>query len=210
MNDSDITSPPHFSSDSIISKYGLSDKIYRYLREILLYNEKINIVSRETSPDDLKSIAADSLVPFEFIPTPTGHLFDIGPGAGFPAIVVLMAFPDLRGLLIERTQKKIEFLRNMLDMFGLDADIIHADFAEAISRIDPASFDTGLMKLVRPDSKMIRHVLDILKPAGWFVYYSDLDERSVKILSDFKINKYKYFLDKSNRARTITVLTKTG
>jgi len=210
LTDSNITSPPYFSSDLIIAKYGINDKIESYLQEILLYNEKVNLVSRETSIEDLKTIAVDSLVPFEFAPSPDGHIFDIGPGAGFPSIVVLLAFPDLCGLLIERTQKKIVFLRKTIDIFRLDAEIIHADFAEAKRNIKFSSFNTGLMKLVRPDPNLLQNVADILKPGGFFIYYADLNDKTIVIPARLEMKKYKYFLDKHNQVRTITILKKTS
>jgi 16S rRNA G527 N7-methylase RsmG len=204
------TDPPRFSTESILAKYNLGSRLEDYLREILLYNDKINLVSRETTAKDLKMIAVDSLVPFEFLPPPNGKIFDIGPGGGFPSIVILLAFPGLEGLLFERTKKKTVFLRKMIDRFGLRVRIMDIDFIEATRGIEHSAFDLGLMKLVRPDPRLLRGALDILKPAGRFIYYSDLDITTVNITAEIKIAKYNYSLDNSNRPRTITVMTKEG
>ncbi len=209
MANQNNTAPPRFSTESIIAKYNLSDRLDSYLREISLYNDKINIVSRETGAEELRRIAIDSLAPFEFLQPPDGKIFDIGPGGGLPSIVVLLAFPETQGLLIERTKKKTIFLKRMIDQFNLKAEIVDTDFIEAKRRIEPSSFDLGLMKLVRPDSKLLYEALDILKPDGRFIYYSDLDETTVKIRADIEIIKHKYFLDNNKLLRTITILKKS-
>jgi 16S rRNA G527 N7-methylase RsmG len=208
MANPNSTEPPLFSTESIIVKYDLSDRLESYLQEIFLYNDKINIVSRETDAGELRRIAVDSLAPFEFLPPPTGKIFDIGPGGGLPSIVVLLAFPNLEGLLIERTKKKTVFLKKIIDQFNLKAEILDMDFIEAKRRLAPSSFDLGLMKLVRPDSKLLQAAFDILKPNGFFIYYSDLDQTTVKIPAHIEIIKHKYFLDNSKLLRTITILKK--
>ncbi len=210
MINSKNTNSSEFNARSIISKYKIENKIEDYFHEILKYNKKINIVSRETTLDDLLMIAADSLIPFEFMLTPSGKIFDIGPGAGFPSIVVLLAFPDLQGFLIERTKKKTAFLQRVIELLKLKAEIIDANFVEIGSRLALSSFDIGLMKLVRPDMKLLNNAFDLLKPSGKFVYYSDFDETSIKTLPNVQVKKYKYFLDKSNRLRTITVFTRNS
>ncbi len=208
MYNSKNTNSPEFNARSIISKYNLESKIGPYFHEILEYNKKINIVSRETSRDDLLTIAADSLIPFEFILPPSGKIFDIGSGAGFPSIVVLLAFPDLHGFLIERTKKKTAFLRKIIDLLKLKAEIMDINFVEIEFQITSLHFDIGLMKLVRPNMKLLKNAFDLLIPSGRFVYYSDFDETSINMPSNVEIKKYKYFLDKSNRIRTITVFNK--
>ncbi len=208
MQNSKNTNIPGFAAKSIISKYNLENKIEIYFQEILDYNKNVNIVSRETSYDDLLAIGADSLIPFEFLPPPAGRIFDIGPGAGFPSVMVLMAFPDLRGILIERTKKKTVFLRRIIDLLDLKSEIMDSNFVDVGSKIDSSSFDIGFMKLVRPDTKLLESAFDLLKPAGKFIYYSDIDDISIKIPANIEIQRYKYILDKSNRLRTITVFSK--
>ena len=210
LQNSENTNKPRFVAQSIISKYNLEKQISIYFDEILKYNQKVNIVSRETILEDLMAIAADSLIPFEFIPPPEGNIFDIGPGAGFPSVVIMIAFPNLQGWLIERTGKKVAFLKQIVRQLKLSANIEKSNFIEIGTEAASRSFDFGFMKLVRPDSKLLQTAFDILKPAGKFIYYSDIKNSSANIPGNIKFQRYKYFLDKSNRLRTITVFSKTS
>jgi len=197
--------PFYFESRAIISKYGIEKKIDTYLEQILDFNRKINLVSRETSSENLMKIAADSLIPFEFIPKPTGKIFDIGPGAGFPSIVIMLAFPYLKGLLIERTGKKANFLQKTIDRYALNAEVKSINFIEIEHDID-FSFDFGFMKLVRIDNNILNRALRLLRPEGRFIYYSDINNISLDIHDKIKVQRLDYYLDKSD-LRTITVFS---
>ena len=198
---------PLFKSKDIISKYNIDSRLESYLDEILEYNKKVNIVSRETSRRDLLNIAADCLVPFEFLPQPAGRFFDIGSGGGFPSIVIMLAFPDLKASLFERTGKKATFLKNIAARFNLDVDIIPVNFAEAYPGLQRASFDFGTMKLVRPDKNIIRGVSNLLKPGGQFLYYSRSEHLKSEITDHKGIVSYSYYLNDSKQLRGLTIIS---
>jgi len=162
---------PLFHSEQILKKYSLLQKINVYLEFLLDYNKKINLVSRETNHQDLLRIAADCLIPFEFIPPPSGRLFDIGPGSGFPSLIIFAAFPEMKGTLIERTGKKTGYLSKAAEFLKINAEIINGNFAEVASKLDKASFDYGFMKLVRPDKQIFSQITSLLKTTGKFIAY---------------------------------------
>jgi 16S rRNA G527 N7-methylase RsmG len=56
----------------------------------------------------------------------SGNLVDVGSGAGFPAIPVKVFLPDLQLTLVERSQKKVGFLRKAVAVLGLGNVTIHA------------------------------------------------------------------------------------
>lgn len=60
-------------------------------------------------------------------------LLDIGPGGGYPAIPMKIALPDLAVTLVERSVKKVGFLRKVVAALGLQGvEIIHGDFPAAV------------------------------------------------------------------------------
>jgi 16S rRNA (guanine527-N7)-methyltransferase len=62
-----------------------------------------------------------------------GHLLDIGTGGGYPAIPMKVVLPDLRVTLVERSVKKIGFLRKVVAALGLrGVEIVHGDFPAAV------------------------------------------------------------------------------
>ena len=66
MSINDTNQIPVFSSRDILAKYDIDSKISSYLDQVLLFNQKVNIVSRETSrPIAEKSELKAITVPFE-------------------------------------------------------------------------------------------------------------------------------------------------
>lgn len=201
-------SQPLFSSATITFKYDIHDKLSEFFDTLMEYNRKINLVSRETSKEDLVRMAADCLVPFEIMTPRTGKIFDIGSGGGFPGIIIMLAFPGISGVLIERTEKKAAFLRMIARQFELPADILTADFIEAAGALSSNSFDFGFLKLVKPDRKILREAINLLKPGGKFVYYHDLGSDNIASPSKISCRYLNYYLDDSKQLRTITILSK--
>ena len=78
---------------------------------------------------------AVSLVPVvQALGLAAGHLLDIGSGGGYPAIPLKVALPELRVTLVERSVKKVGFLRKVVGALGLkDVDIVAGEFPAAVS-----------------------------------------------------------------------------
>ena len=180
------------------------------MRLIFDHNRKINLVSRETSFESLFRIAADCLVPFEFMLPPSGRIFDIGPGGGFPSMVLMLTFPGIEGVLFERTKKKAAFLRRMLRLFDLTGEVVDRDFAEAVRGLEPSSFDYGFLKLVTPDRKLVSPAMTLLRSSGRFVYFGDFHSSGIGPAGDFEAARFEYYLDDSEQLRCLSVFSKRG
>jgi len=206
MSDSD-QKIPLFYSQKLIAKYEHNGNISSFLNQIIKHNEKVNLVSRETNLGGLVNLAAESLVPFEFFPIPTGKIFDIGPGGGFPSIIIMLAFPNLDGLLFERTGKKAHFLELIIKEFGLSALVIGDDFLQASRNIPKSDFDFGFMKYVSLDLKLLKGALKLLKNDGRFIYYSRLDSSLVKKDLHSSIESHAYYLNACEAVRTLVAFS---
>jgi len=205
---SDFSSIPFFNSDEILGRYEFRESILSFIDIILSHNQSINLVSRETSRSDLIRIAADCLIPLEFIDDLSGRFFDIGPGAGFPSIIYMLARPGGEGYLIERTGKKAMFLNRTVELLGLNASVIDGNFIEVASSFEPHSFDFGLMKYVRLDKKIFAVAVSLLKPSGFFIYYSEFEDKRISIPDSVSVDKYHYYLDDRDNFRTLTVFSR--
>ncbi len=199
---------PLFHSAEILEKYTPSGAVSDFLEEIQATNSRFNLVSRETSLPDMVQMAADSLIPLEFLPRPQGKIFDIGPGAGFPSIIILLSFPALEAILFERTMKKAGFLAGILRKFNLKGKVVPEDFLSALGKQPHGSFEYGFMKYVRPDKKLLSGVQSLLTPSGKFVYFSHFDPLSDIKASAPKCHSQKYYLDNSERVRTLCIFSK--
>ncbi len=107
-------------SDEKIEKFDI------YASSLVSYNKKVNLTSI-TDPDDIViKHFGDSLAFIKFSGIKKGNnLADVGTGAGFPGIPVLIAMSDIQLTLIDAVNKKLEFLRFLTKELDLEADIVH-------------------------------------------------------------------------------------
>ena len=96
----------------------------KYYEILLQENQKYNL-TRITMPESvLEELFFDSLAGFLKAKNKTVEdLVDLGSGAGFPGIPLKIYFPDLKLTVVDASQKKISFLRfliNKLDLNGIN------------------------------------------------------------------------------------------
>ncbi|MDD5487216.1 MAG: class I SAM-dependent methyltransferase, partial [Dehalococcoidales bacterium] len=81
-----------------------------YHREILLWNEKISLVSAKSIVDLPVKHCIDSLTALKFIGSESATLLDIGAGAGFPGIPIKIVRSSLKATFVDSHRKKVTFL----------------------------------------------------------------------------------------------------
>jgi len=89
-----------------------------YLRQLLKWNEKINLTAIRSEKGIILKHFLDSLSVVPHLP-PISSLLDIGSGAGFPGIPLKMIRPSLEVVLIDSVRKKIDFQRQVVRTLGL-------------------------------------------------------------------------------------------
>lgn len=101
----------------------MARQLVRFERHLLRWNERINLVGRQSTPlDVLERHLLDSLAAAEDLAR-AQSLVDIGAGAGFPGIPLKIALPLLDVTLVEATGKKVAFMRSAIDELKLGQGI---------------------------------------------------------------------------------------
>ena len=86
-----------------------------HLTELKKWNRKINLTAIRDERDMVIKHVLDSLSFMKgFAPAPGLRLLDMGSGAGFPAIPIKLAQPDIAVTLVESVKKKASFLRHVV------------------------------------------------------------------------------------------------
>lgn len=104
-----------------------------YYNLLVAYNKHTNL-TRITSRDDadikhfLDSVLISKLVDLNKVVT----LCDMGAGAGFPSIPLLIVFPNIQVTIVESQIKRVQFLQELKQALGLEFNIVH-DRAENFS-----------------------------------------------------------------------------
>lgn len=116
------------------SKFRISSDAQKQLKEyrshVIKWNRKISLVSRADPENILDRLINDSLTSNQFLPPEINNLVDIGSGAGLPGVPLAIVNPQRRVILIERSEKKFNFLKNAASRLGLtNLDVINAEYS---------------------------------------------------------------------------------
>ena len=156
-------------------------KFSQYLEELLLWNRRINLVSRRNTDNIALHHFLDSLSLLPNIDIPSGaRIIDVGTGSGFPGIPLKICRPDLRLTLVESTRKKVLFLKHIIESLQFsEVSVLHKR-AEALNS-EPEylnNFDMAIARAVSPLPSLTSLCLPFLRPGGKFVAYKggDIEE----------------------------------
>ncbi|MBQ8481805.1 MAG: 16S rRNA (guanine(527)-N(7))-methyltransferase RsmG [Alphaproteobacteria bacterium] len=98
-------------------------KIEQFSELLREWNQKINLVSRNSLGILWERHILDSAQLINYIPEQIEYLLDIGSGAGFPAMILAILLqeknPDTKIMLVESIKKKTVYLNDIRDRLGL-------------------------------------------------------------------------------------------
>ena len=100
-----------------------------HARELVKWNQKVNLTAITNPREIAIKHFIDSLAPGSLIPT-RAPLLDIGSGGGFPGIPLKISLPSLSVTLIDASRKKVSFLKHMIRMLALNNTEAHHTRAE--------------------------------------------------------------------------------
>ena len=102
-----------------------------------------------------------------------GSLVDIGTGAGFPGIPIKIVFPHVKVVLVDSLNKRVTFLKEVIETLGLEnIEAVHSR-AEDFSRENKwrESFDLVVSRAVSNLSTLSEYCVPCIKIGGLFVSY---------------------------------------
>ena len=103
------------------------------LAELLVEQNKVMNLTAITDPDEIvikhfiDSISLLSAVN----PEKGAKILDLGTGAGFPGIPLLITRPDIDLTMVDSTAKKLAYVAATVEKLGLEAETLHARAEEA-------------------------------------------------------------------------------
>ena len=82
------------------------------------------------------------------------HCLDVGTGAGLPGIVLALAQPDKKWVLLDNSQKKVRFLQHVKHQLCIDnIEIIRSRIEEYVPTIN---FDTVICRAFAPLKRLLQ------------------------------------------------------
>ncbi|MCL2840423.1 MAG: 16S rRNA (guanine(527)-N(7))-methyltransferase RsmG [Defluviitaleaceae bacterium] len=138
-----------------------------YQEKVLTVNQTMNLTAITDPVDFAIKHIIDSMTLLKYIPQ-GASLIDIGTGAGFPGVVLKIMRKDLQLTLLDGTNKRVEFLRQVVDMLALtEVECIHAR-AEEWARTG-ARYDICTARAVAALDKLAKFALPLVKSGGTFL-----------------------------------------
>ena len=106
----------------------------KYEDILIKANKTLNLVGNSTIKDIWNRHFLDSVQVIDFIDENDKTLVDLGSGAGFPGLVLAITLKDrkipLKIKLIEKSPKKVKFLRDLISKLHLDVEVINQNILE--------------------------------------------------------------------------------
>lgn len=153
------------------------DKFVAYYDLLVDWNTRMNLTAITEPEEVVKKHFYDSLAALPYLKD-GAKVADVGTGAGFPAIPLLIMNPTLKITLVDSLQKRITFLGEVLKTLGLSAECVHAR-AEDFGR-DPkvrGRFDATVSRAVASLPVLLELTVPLLKTGGrTYCYKGDVSE----------------------------------
>ena len=106
----------------------------KYEDTLIKANKTLNLIGNSTIKDIWTRHFLDSVQVIDFIDKNNKVLVDLGSGAGFPGLVLAIALKDrkipLKIKLIEKSPKKVKFLKNLINELQLNVEVINQNILE--------------------------------------------------------------------------------
>ncbi len=145
-------------------------RIHQYLSLIREWNDRIGLVSKADVCDLETKHLADSLSLAAYVQKfcgLKGRYLDIGSGAGFPAIPLAIILPEIDMSLVERSQKRVGFLRMAKGRLGLEQiDIVLGEFPDAVRKVAPSVITA---RAVEHPTRVIKGIVPFLQSGAVFL-----------------------------------------
>ena len=147
-------------------------QFFTYWQLLVEWNQKFNLTAILEEKEVIVKHFLDSLTCLNALPFKTGmSVIDVGTGAGFPGIPLLIMEPGLKLTLLDSLLKRTLFLAEVLSKLGLpEANIVHGraeDFGSSPKYRE--QFDVAVTRAVAKVSVIAEYCLPFVKPGGFFL-----------------------------------------
>ncbi|MCR8643002.1 16S rRNA (guanine(527)-N(7))-methyltransferase RsmG [Paenibacillus sp. N1-5-1-14] len=148
------------------------DQFELYYKELVEWNEKINLTAITERSEVYWKHFYDSLsLSFYVEMNKVKSMADIGSGAGFPGIPLKIAFPHLKLTIVDSLNKRINFLKQLVEKLNVqDVNCVHGR-AEDIGRLPEHrdQYDLSTARAVARFNSLAEFCMPFVKVGGKFV-----------------------------------------
>ena len=167
MNDAEIRH--RLEMNGIPFSEELPEKLQLYLSMLQEWNNRMDLIAPAEDEEAVDRHFMDSLTVLRTgLVTGRETMIDVGTGAGFPGLVIAMACPEARMILLDAQQKRLNFLQAVCDKAGIrNVTILHARAEEGARRKDLRErFDIAMARALAPANVLCEYLLPYVRTGG--------------------------------------------
>lgn len=175
------------------------------------YNKNVNLTAITDFKEIVEKHFIDSILPFTSVKIAENSSFiDVGTGAGFPSLPLLIWRDDLKGTLCDSLQKRCVYLEKACVKLGIKAEIVHAR-AEEFGRERREKYDFATARAVSAMPVLTEFCLPFVKKDGLFIALKSVNEdaksaeNAIKMLGGSLEEVRDYALPSGDKRRIMIV-----
>lgn len=187
------------------------NNLNRYYELLVEYNKVMNLTGITKKEEVYLKHFYDSLtIVKEINLNEEKSLCDIGTGAGFPGLVLKIVFPNLKVTLLDSLNKRIEFLKTVINELNLkDIEAIHTRVEEYALQ-NRNKFDVTTARAVAHLSILLEYAIPLTKENKHFIALKanvteelqEIDNALLKLNTSL-LDKKEFNLPFENSKRTV-------
>ncbi|MBQ3928483.1 MAG: 16S rRNA (guanine(527)-N(7))-methyltransferase RsmG [Clostridia bacterium] len=174
-----------------------------YAGLLVEWNQKMNLTAITEPTEIAVKHFIDSITLLKYANIPANaSLIDIGTGAGFPGIPLLILRPDLRLTLLDSLNKRLIFLKEVCHTLRVSAELLHARAEEyGQNQAYREQYDVAVSRAVANLPALCEYCMPYVKTGGVFYSMKGSDGRNELKNADNAIRQL------GGKARKIIALT---
>ena len=149
-----------------------AEQLMKYKELLVEWNEKMNLTAITEDFEVITKHFLDCLTVQSSIDlTQVKTLVDVGTGAGFPGLVLKIAFPNVKITLIDSLNKRLKFLQEVIDTLGLEGiECVHGR-AEDLgkNKLYREQFEVCASRAVANLAVLSEYTLPFVKKGGYLI-----------------------------------------
>ena len=147
------------------------EQFKKYMEFLIEYNKNVNLTSITDNEGIIVKHFIDSIMVDLKIEMPDkAKLIDVGTGAGFPGVPLKIVNPNINLTLLDSLNKRLIFLKELIKLIDIDAEIIHSRAEDLSKKYDyREKFDIATSRAVAPLNILAEYCIPLIKIEGIFV-----------------------------------------
>lgn len=193
------------------------DKFYKYMEILLEWNQKINLTAITDCEEIILKHFVDSLTIERYVEKGS-YLIDVGTGAGFPGIPIKIVREDIKMVLLDSLNKRIQFLNEVINQLGLkNIEAVHARVEEfGKNKEYREKFDIATSRAVANLSTLSEYMIPLVKVGGKCVCMKGKEveqelqdaKNAINVLGGKAVDKVEFQLLDNDINRSIICISK--